>query len=205
MGLTPSVPRTLFHEREVRCLGYRRDDGLWDIEGRIIDTKTYPLTFYNGRSLEPGQPLHEMHLRLTIDDALVIHAAEASTVHSPHPPCPEIVTAYQQLVGLKIGPGFSSRVRELFKGRGGCTHLTELLGPLATTALQTVTSGVRRLAAALPGEQACEKMKVMESEFAGLIDTCHGWRSDGEPVSVRFPDRYTGPQRPVMPDLTGDG
>lgn len=189
MPLTPPVERSLFHERQVSCRGYRRADGLWDIEGSIVDTKTYELSFYDGRQLPPGEPLHEMHLRITVDDDYLIHAAEASTEHSPFGLCPEIATAYRQLVGLKIAQGFSAKVRDLFKGRGGCTHITELMGPLATTAIQTISSGKRQLAGQLTPEQEAQ----MNQRSIRLIDSCHGWRSDGNPVKVRFPERYTGP------------
>jgi hypothetical protein len=198
MPLSPPAERTLFHERHTHCCGYRRQDGLWDIEGHIIDTKGYELTFYNGRPLEAGKPLHEMHLRLTIDDDLLIHAAEACTDHAPFPLCPDINLAYRQLVGLRIAPGFSGQIRELFKGRKGCTHLTELLGPMATVTLQTVSSGRRYLAQ--KGEP--ELLAALSAKGAKLIDTCHGWRSDGEPVAVKFPEHYTGVPLPIMQDQT---
>ncbi|SCK30091.1 DUF2889 domain-containing protein [Vogesella sp. LIG4] len=198
MPLSPPAERSLFHHRQIHCRGYRRQDGLWDIEGSIVDTKGYALTFYDGRPLAPGLPLHEMHLRLTVDDDLLIHAAEASTEHAPFPPCPEINPAYRQLLGLRIAPGFSGQVRELFKGRAGCTHLTELLGPMATTALQTLASGRRYLAQ----WEAPEQLAALSAKGASLIDSCHGWRSDGEPVAVKFPQRYTGVPRPAMPDQT---
>ncbi|MBT8434953.1 MAG: DUF2889 domain-containing protein, partial [Gammaproteobacteria bacterium] len=34
MPLTKPVKRKLAHTRVVTCQGYRREDGLWDIEGR---------------------------------------------------------------------------------------------------------------------------------------------------------------------------
>lgn len=188
MALSPPTQRTRFHTRHVECAGYRRADGLWDIEGRLRDTKTYDLSFYDGKQLEPGQALHEMQVRLTVDDHLHIHAAEACTLHAPFPLCPEISHAYQQLVGLSIGPGFSQKVRELFKGPGGCTHITELLGPMATTAFQTVSSGLRHLASQLPPEQQHGATKLTPR----WIDSCYGWKSDGEPVAVQFPELYTG-------------
>ncbi len=42
MPLTEPVPRNLIHERSIVCRGFCRDDGLWDIEGHLVDTKTYP-------------------------------------------------------------------------------------------------------------------------------------------------------------------
>ncbi|MFM2112911.1 MAG: hypothetical protein RLZZ271_1571, partial [Pseudomonadota bacterium] len=38
--------RRLTHSRRIDCAGYRRDDGLWDIEITLIDTKPqdFPMT-----------------------------------------------------------------------------------------------------------------------------------------------------------------
>ncbi len=33
----PAASREHIHTRVVECRGYRRDDGLWDIEGHITD------------------------------------------------------------------------------------------------------------------------------------------------------------------------
>ena len=41
MPLSAPVPRQLLHRRIVQCTGYRREDGLWDIEGQLVDTKAY--------------------------------------------------------------------------------------------------------------------------------------------------------------------
>ena len=42
MPLSTSAPRQLMHNRAIECRGYQREDGLWDIEGHLVDTKTYP-------------------------------------------------------------------------------------------------------------------------------------------------------------------
>ncbi len=41
MPLSKPKARQLAHTRVVTCHGYRREDDLWDIEGRIVDTKPY--------------------------------------------------------------------------------------------------------------------------------------------------------------------
>ena len=41
MPLPRPARRELIHQRDIRCRGYQREDGLWDIEGELIDTKTY--------------------------------------------------------------------------------------------------------------------------------------------------------------------
>ncbi|MBO6784243.1 MAG: DUF2889 domain-containing protein, partial [Alphaproteobacteria bacterium] len=45
MPLSPPAEREHIHTRTVECAGYRRTDGLWDIEGHLTDVKTY--TFEN--------------------------------------------------------------------------------------------------------------------------------------------------------------
>ena len=77
MALSSPAKRELIHTRTVECNGYRRKDGLWDIEGRLVDIKTY--TFHNNERGEvpPGEPVHEMWIRLTVDDDLKIHDVEA--------------------------------------------------------------------------------------------------------------------------------
>ena len=69
------------HTRAIECKGYERQDGLWDIEGELTDTKSYLHTRrQGGRERKPGEPVHHMWLRLTIDLDMRIHDAEAATV-----------------------------------------------------------------------------------------------------------------------------
>ena len=41
MALSPPVPREPIHQRRYQFDGYRRADGLWDIDAHLTDTKTY--------------------------------------------------------------------------------------------------------------------------------------------------------------------
>ncbi len=41
MPLSPPAPREPIHPRHVVCSGFRRADGLWDIEGHLTDVKSY--------------------------------------------------------------------------------------------------------------------------------------------------------------------
>ena len=129
--------RTPIHIRSIVCNGYRRDDGLWDIEAHLIDTKAYTV-HSDFRSLPAGAPFHSMTLRVTVDDILTIHAIEACIDAAPHRICPAVVPRLQCLVGLQIGSGFNTELRRRLSGERGCTHLVELFSPLATTAIQTV-------------------------------------------------------------------
>ena len=65
-GLDPTVARELLHNRQVELRGYKREDGLYDIEGHLVDTKA--IDFKLAAGLRPaGQPIHDMWLRITID------------------------------------------------------------------------------------------------------------------------------------------
>lgn len=187
MPLAAPVPRQLLHQRLVQCWGYQREDGLWDIEGRMVDTKTYAFPNEDrGGAIEAGEPLHDMWLRLTVDDQFRIHDIEARTDGSPFGLCPAITARYRQLIGVRIGPGWSLKLRELFGGVNGCTHLTELLGPVATTLFQT-----------LYGRRYDEEdVKPPEQRTAPpVLNTCHALASDSPVVKKRWPRAYTGPDR----------
>lgn len=187
MPLSPASPRQHIHTREVHCRGYHRDDGLWDIEGHLTDTKTYAFdSDYRGR-VGAGEPVHDMWVRLTVDDNLILRGIEAVTDRSPFPVCPAIAPNFERLVGLSIRPGFLSRVRERLGGVEGCTHLVELMGPIATTAYQTIYPYRQRLA-----RQRGDAPPQPPKERPRLIDTCHAFRSDGEIVKRLWPDYYTG-------------
>ena len=138
MSLSPPAPREPIHHRRIDCRGYRRADGLWDIEGHLTDTKSYPFVNSFRGEIGPGAPIHDMWLRLTLDDELTVIKVGAATAAGPFAACPAITPAFAKLEGLTIGPGWRRAVQARLGGVQGCTHLVELLGPLATTAYQTI-------------------------------------------------------------------
>ena len=126
--------------RRIDVRGYRRHDGLYDIEARIIDAKSQALTLSSsGRRLAAGDPLHDMSIRMVVDEDLLIHDVIAVTDAAPHGICPQAAASIATLRGERIGRGFRRVIRERLSGAQGCTHLTELLVPLATTAFQTLS------------------------------------------------------------------
>ena len=199
MPLPAAAPRQLLHRRTVECLGYQRDDGWWDIEGRLIDVKTYPFPNEDrGGAIEAGDPLHDMTIRLTVDDEFLIHDVQARTDRSPFGLCPAITERYRQLIGVRVGPGWSLKLRELFGGISGCTHMTELLGPVATTLFQTIYGRRYDQDDAKPPEDRPPPL---------VLNTCHALASTSPVVKKRWPNAYTGPdraldhrQRPLLDD-----
>lgn len=118
--------------------GYRRSDGLFDIEATLVDTKSRDMVTATGRTVPAGAPVHHMLLRLVVDDTMRIHAVHAGTFAAPYGVCQQAPAHLQVLVGMRIGAGWSRAVRERLPDAQNCTHLRELLGPLATVAYQTL-------------------------------------------------------------------
>ena len=110
MALTPPAPREPIHDRQIDCRGYRREDGLWDIEGHLTDVKSYPFANAWRGEIRPGEAIHDMWLRLTLDDELTVIAVEAATEAGPFAICPAITPAFATLQGLRIGPGWRREV-----------------------------------------------------------------------------------------------
>ena len=184
MPLSEPVPRKHLHTRHVECRGYLRDDGLWDIEGHMVDTKTYSFPNRHRGEVREGEPVHEMWLRLTIDDSMRIHEAEAATDYGPFGLCPAITHNFKRLEGLTIGPGFRRAVRARVGGTQGCTHLVELVGPIATTAFQTMTARRHR--------KELRNRADPDLERPRFLGTCHALASDSPAVKEHWPEFYTG-------------
>ena len=177
--------RRLMHRRTIECEGYLRDDGLWEVEARLVDAKPFPMpTRYRGL-LQAGDPVHDIRLRLAVDDTLTIHEAEASMHAAPYPTCVQVEPVLQRLVGERIGKGWHKLIRQKLGKLESCTHLSELLGPAATTLFQTIAMGrtpERR-------DPLADHQGATKPPF--FVNGCHSWRSDGPIVAELFPQFAT--------------
>lgn len=185
--LSAPAERELLHNRTVQCHGFRRADGLWDIEGHMTDIKTYDVPNKDRDGIPAGVPIHEMWLRLTLDDRFTVIAAEAVTRYAPFSVCAAITPNYGGLVGLIVGPGFMAKAKQRFKGEAGCTHLTELLGPMATTAIQTIYSKAARRRRETGTAEPVQKPP--------MIGQCHALAEAGEVVAREWPQFSTRQSR----------
>lgn len=206
MPLPDPATRTRLHERRLSIDGYQREDGLFDIEGHIVDTKTYDFDSQWRGKVEAGKPVHEMWLRLTIDESLTIRAVAAETDSGPFPPCYNVAPNFQRLEGLRIGPGWMGEVRKRVGGTEGCTHITEMLAQIATTAFQTM---IRHWEAQRLKREA-EAKKNGGSPASGrrppMIGTCHALAADGPVVEKMWPEFFTGGKGEKAPgSAAGEG
>jgi len=136
--LPAAQPRKPLHTRQVTFRAYERDDGLWDIDAELIDTKAYTMNSQEWGPLPPGTHVHDMAIRVTLDDRLTIRAIATSMRSAPFAECPNAVDPMQQMVGHTMGRGWRFTVDKILGANRGCTHLRELLFNMATAAYQAI-------------------------------------------------------------------
>ena len=107
----------------------------------------------------------------------MVQDASAQMEVTPFGICPGAARALPQLKGLKIGGGWNKKVRELLGGTASCTHIVELLGPMATTAWQGISpQRMAKLASADGDEQRRSK-----------VDSCYAYDAQREVVARLWP------------------
>lgn len=162
--------------------GYRRRDGLFDIECTLVDTKGFDLTPPgSNRTVPSGTPVHQMSIRLRVSDQLVVEDVEASSDATPFDLCPEAVTSLATIKGLKIGPGWTMTIKKRLGGAASCTHLVEMLIAMGTAVYQTVVPHNRMNGRETDGFPLAKKVNscYAYSEHRPLVQylTMHHWKS----------------------------
>ncbi len=175
-AVLPPASRRPLHRRALDVQVFAREDGLFDVEASLTDTKAHDVTLA-GSLRRAGDPVHEMRLLLTVDATLTIHAASSETRWMPYPgACDAHGNAYARLVGLNLMQGFRQAVQERLAGTRGCTHLTELCLVLPTAVLQ-----------AKAGSIIDTREGVADGQPPFQLDRCHALRRDGPTVAAFYP------------------
>ena len=178
------VEKELVHTRQIVCRGYRRKDGLWQIEAEVSDEKGQAVPFLSRPTINPGELIHHLALTVVIDDDYQIRDARAQTLTAPWKACGGVDDDYRKLVGMHIGPGFSRAVREALGGPLGCTHLTDLLVQVGNTYMQSSWPdrvARQRLSGADPRQWP-------DQRTLSFVGECHAWRQDGEVIAAEYPN-----------------
>lgn len=173
---SPTVARERAHSRRIHIEGYRREDGLLELDASLSDVKDADYQLASGLR-RAGDPVHLMHVRVTIDSDFKIVDAYAVSDWVPYPGgCDTIGPKYSQLKGLNLIRGFRRSVSEMFQGVSGCSHITELLFSLPTAAIQTFASFRR------------ETDDDVGKPFQ--LDRCHALETSSETVRRYYPRWY---------------
>jgi hypothetical protein len=194
MPLPPAQARTHAHTRHVTYRGYHREDGLWDIEAELTDTKTYALERTERGVLPAGMPVHGMSIRVTVGDDLVIREIAACQDDKPFSECDQGIAPMQAMVGATLGPGWRQAIEKALGNQRGCTHLREMLFNMATAAFQTIPAYQSRLR-----RQAGVVMSP-PTQPPYHLGKCIGWAYDGAVVVRHYP-QFAGwePKKKITP------
>lgn len=183
MSLSAPAPRRHLHTRSVVFHGYDREDGLWDIEAHMTDTKTYAQGSYGSAGgRKAGDPIHDMWIRLTVDDDFVVHAIETSMASTPLDECQNATPPMQGMVGVNLGPGLRKAIERVLGRTQGCTHLRELLVNMATVAYQLISHG-KRYRQGFDAFQVGPELKHPPRH----LGQCITWDVDGPAVARIYP------------------
>ncbi len=171
------VTREECHFRRIDMRGFKRSDGLFELEGRVTDRKAIDFVPHSGGRLVPAnEPIHDMGVRLVFDEQMEVHDVQTFTEAAPYDQCPEGGRALQSIKGLRMTSGWSKEVRSRLGGARSCTHLTGLLIPLATVAVQTLSE--------------LNKTRPERLDATGRpvkIDSCYAYGAERELVRSRWP------------------
>ena len=188
--MAPETERELVHTRQITCRAFRLKNGFLEIEATLGDEKGQQVAFRSRPPVRAGGLMHRMSLTLTIDGDYTIQDVRASTLQAPWAMCGGTDDAYRKLVGLRIGPGFSQRMKELLGGVQGCTHVTELVAQAANTYMQA--SWPDRIARQMA--VSADPRGWPDKSTLGFVNHCHAWRQDGATLVQEYPELV--PEKP---------
>ncbi len=174
------VTREEIHHRRIDMRGFRRSDGLYEVHGHLVDRK--PFDFRpggDGKTVPAEQAIHDMGVRLVFDAGLVVRDVSTFMDATPHLACLGGGLALRTLIGLRIGGGWSKEVRTSLGGAASCTHLMELLIPMATAAIQSLSP-----------ERNAGPDRLDATGQPVKINSCFGYRAGSEVVERRWPAFY---------------
>lgn len=179
------------HRRSIDVRVYARGNGLWEVDARIADTRPTVTRMATGL-LPAGEPIHDMLLRLVVDERFNVIEAGAQTFSMPYPgECDAYGDVYSRLVGLNLMRGFRAAVKQRLGGVQACTHLTELSQVVPTAVVQAFAGEVLDVRGSDPDVKPFQ------------IDGCHALRADGPTVATFYP-RWHRPE-PAGADHATEG
>lgn len=172
----------LIHQRAYEIGSYFEDDTHCRMIGHVRDIK--PDGMWGIDDTEP-MTIHHMELHLVFEVPSLVITEVFTKMHvTPQSECPIIEAAYQQLVGVSIARGFTNKVKELFGGPRGCTHIGALTNAMAPVALQSLWSffhrdNDREMFSPGGGGSVTEAEQARGQEFERNRNTCHVWADEG--------------------------
>jgi len=156
----------------------------WDAEhvllvGELKEQRYVGYVNHVGERVEPGI-YHHMKIELLIaTKTMTIKDVAVSLPRVPRDDCPAMATSLDQIKGMNITSGFSSKIRKMVGGNKGCVHLNTLLLAMAPAAVQGswINNSWQQEEAGQPDPEISNQ----------LVDSCWTWRKNGPLVATLGP------------------
>lgn len=181
MPLPEPVDREENHLRTFSYRTFRRADGLWDIDATVQDTKGYRYYDPVRGSLEPGDYLHNISVRVTFDDRFEVRDIVAAMDDTPYHFCKGGSDNVHKLIGANLMKGWRKTLTQVLGGVCGCTHLKEMLANMSTVSFQALSADQEQKH--LPESVHTERLEKKPVYLGG----CHALAMDGPVVARHFP------------------
>ncbi|MFZ5569410.1 MAG: DUF2889 domain-containing protein [Thermodesulfobacteriota bacterium] len=171
MNPDDALPGEKIHTRNIDVSTYSMGEKCIIVEGILRDDRLKPYYRMTGEQ-HPPHTVHCMAIRMQVSgDDLTITDITARFDSFPQADCPKTAGSLTQLIGWKIAPGFTQKVKNLIGGNTGCAHLTALLMAMAPAAVQGYWSN--------RSQKPRDENIPVEIMNQFLIDTCWVWRREG--------------------------
>jgi hypothetical protein len=180
------VSREELHFRRIDMRGYQRSDGYFELTGRVTDRKPNIFIPRSGEKTVPAnEAIHDMGVRLVYDENLTVLDIATFTEASPYPHCALGGQALRSLIGERMSNGWTKAVRSRLGGPRACTHLMEILIPMATTAHQSLSAHNRQ-----------KPLRLDANGRPLKIDSCYAYAAHQDVIKQLWPE-FHQPLPPV--------
>lgn len=178
--------RKPLHPRALTYCGFSTGDGLWDVEGHLVDAKDYSLERREGGLQQAGDPIHDMQLRVTVEASLKILDTKTQLFSTPLREYTSAADPMHPLIVPILVRGWSQAGNAAIGGLQDCTHRREFLFSMFAAATQKIPSHM--------GQQRRQKGKAPPPDSAAshYFGQCMTRRRDG-PVAQRIHPHLRAP------------
>jgi hypothetical protein len=182
----PGKPRKANHRRTIHIESFECVDGTVDIELRLVDTKYFKYVDRERGTLEMGDPVHAINVRISINQDLEVLAIETDLEAMPFSYCQLSAVNIDMLLGKQLNKGWRYSVREALGSTNGCTHLAELLPLASTVAFQTQAISSRET------DRVSGRQDALQTKRPFYVGACHSWALDS-PITRKYFPQFNEP------------
>jgi len=151
------------------------------VSGRLVDNKPQGLCLDDGTDLV----IHDMSIDLLIDPpSFTIVDVENHMSTRPYEQCEQILDSYKALIGLSVTRGYGNRVKQLFGGPNGCSHMGALLLAMGPVAIQASWSLVNLHESLESRLNKSDDDQERERRLQLNMNTCHVWKEEGQHIQL---------------------